>query len=82
MLIEAIGGAISDSLTLLADAGHMLTDSTALLFTLLAVRFASRPPNTRHTFGWSRLATLTASLNAIAPMAVTVLIVWETIQRF
>ncbi len=52
MLVEAVGGAISGSLALLADAGHMLTDSAALLFALLAVRFASRPPNTRHTFGW------------------------------
>jgi Co/Zn/Cd efflux system component len=43
MLIEAVGGAISGSLALLADAGHMLTDSAALLFALLAVRFASRP---------------------------------------
>ncbi len=54
MLIEAVGGAISGSLALLADAGHMLTDSAALLFALLAVRFASRPPNARHTFGWLR----------------------------
>ncbi len=50
MIIEAIGGVISGSLALLADAGHMLTDSAALLFALLAVRFASRPPNSRHTF--------------------------------
>nr|VXZ87026.1 Zinc transporter zitB [Klebsiella pneumoniae] len=57
MLIEAVGGAISGSLALLADAGHMLTDSAALLFALLAVRFASRPPNARHTFGWLRLTT-------------------------
>ena len=42
MLVEAVGGAISGSLALLADAGHMLTDSAALLFALLAVRFASR----------------------------------------
>ncbi|CDL13217.1 Zinc transporter ZitB [Klebsiella pneumoniae IS46] len=60
MLIEAVGGAISGSLALLADAGHMLTDSAALLFALLAVRFASRPPNARHTFGWLRLTTLAA----------------------
>ena len=44
MLVEAIGGVVSGSLALLADAGHMLTDSAALLFALLAVRFASRPP--------------------------------------
>jgi cobalt-zinc-cadmium efflux system protein len=43
MLIEAIGGVVSGSLALLADAGHMLTDAAAL-FALLAVRFASRPP--------------------------------------
>ncbi|MCL7687589.1 cation transporter, partial [Klebsiella quasivariicola] len=46
MLIEAIGGAISGSLALLADAGHMLTDSAALLFALLAVRLAPPPPHT------------------------------------
>ena len=59
MLIEAIGGAISGSLALLADAGHMLTDSAALLFALLA-----------------------AFLNAIALVVITMLIVWEAIQRF
>ena len=58
MLIEAVGGAISGSLALLADAGHMLTDSAALLFALLAV------------------------LNAIALVVITMLIVWEAIQRF
>ncbi len=82
MLIEAVGGAISGSLALLADAGHMLTDSAALLFALLAVRFASRPPNARHTFGWLRLTTLAAFLNAIALVVITMLIVWEAIQRF
>lgn len=82
MLIEAVGGAISGSLALLADAGHMLTDSAALLFALLAVRFASRPPNARHTFGWLRLTTTAAFLNAIALMVITMLIVWEAIQRF
>ncbi|MEH4476446.1 cation transporter, partial [Klebsiella pneumoniae] len=50
MLIEAVGGAISGSLALLADAGHMLTDSAALLFALLAVRFARRPNNRARLF--------------------------------
>ncbi len=44
MVIEVIGGLISGSLALLADAGHMLTDAAALLFALLAVQFARRPP--------------------------------------
>ncbi|HIB9002641.1 TPA: CDF family zinc transporter ZitB [Raoultella ornithinolytica] len=82
MLVEAIGGVVSGSLALLADAGHMLTDSAALLFALLAVRFAGRPPNTRHTFGWLRLTTLAAFVNAIALVVITILIVWEAIQRF
>ena len=76
------GGLISGSLALLADAGHMLTDAAALLFAFLAVRFASRPPNAQHTFGWLRLTTLAAFLNAIALVVITILIVWEAIQRF
>lgn len=82
MFVEAVGGVLSGSLALLADAGHMLTDSAALLFALLAVRFARRPPNSRHTFGWLRLTTLAAFLNAIALVVITILIGWEAIQRF
>lgn len=82
MVIEVAGGLISGSLALLADAGHMLTDAAALLFALLAVHFARRPPNARHTFGWLRLTTLAAFINAIALVVITVLIVWEAIQRF
>ena len=82
MVVEAIGGVVSGSLALLADAGHMLTDSAALLFALLAVRFASRPPSGRHTFGWLRLTTLAAFVNAIALLFIIILIVWEAVQRF
>lgn len=82
MVIEAIGGVISGSLALLADAGHMLTDSAALLFALLAVHFARRPPSVRHTFGWLRLTTLAAFVNAIALLFIIILIVWEAVKRF
>ncbi|WP_336982243.1 MULTISPECIES: CDF family zinc transporter ZitB [unclassified Cedecea] len=82
MVAEVIGGLLSGSLALLADAGHMLTDTAALLFALLAVHFARRPPNARHTFGWLRLTTLAAFVNAIALVVITILIVWEAIQRF
>lgn len=82
MLIEVVGGLISGSLALLADAGHMLTDAAALLFALLAVHFARQPPTTQRTFGWLRLTTLAAFVNALALMVITVLIVWEAIQRF
>lgn len=82
MIAEVIGGLLSGSLALLADAGHMLTDAAALLFALLAVHFARRPPNARHTFGWLRLTTLAAFVNAIALVLITILIVWEAVQRF
>ena len=82
MIVEAIGGMISGSLALLADAGHMLTDSAALLFALLAVHFARRPPSQRHTFGWLRLTTLAAFVNAIALLLIIILILWEAVQRF
>lgn len=82
MVAEVAGGLISGSLALLADAGHMLTDAAALLMALLAVQFARRKPNTRHTFGLLRLTTLAAFVNAIALLVITVLIVWEALRRF
>lgn len=60
----------------------MLTDTAALLFALLAVQFSRRPPTIRHTFGWLRLTTLAAFVNAIALVVITILIVWEAIERF
>lgn len=82
MVTEVIGGLVSGSLALLADAGHMLTDAAALLMALLAVHFSRRPASGRHTFGWLRLTTLAAFVNAIALVAITVLIVWEAVVRF
>lgn len=82
MLVEALGGWISGSLALLADAGHMLTDTAALLMALLAVQFAQRKPTGRYTFGLLRLTTLAAFVNAIALLVITLLIVWEALQRF
>lgn len=82
MLVEVAGGIISGSLALLADAGHMLTDAAALLFALLAVWFARQPPSAHRTFGWLRLTTLAAFVNALALVLITVWIVWEALQRF
>ncbi len=82
MVAEVAGGILSGSLALLADAGHMLTDAAALLMALLAVQFAQRKPNARHTFGLLRLTTLAAFVNAIALVVITALIVWEAILRF
>ncbi|MGK4442047.1 CDF family zinc transporter ZitB [Yersinia enterocolitica] len=82
MVIEAIGGWLSGSLALLADAGHMLTDSAALFIALIAVHFSQRKPDSRHTFGYLRLTTLAAFVNAAALVLIVILIVWEAVQRF
>jgi cobalt-zinc-cadmium efflux system protein len=82
MVAEVIGGIISGSLALLADAGHMLTDAAALLMALMAVRFARRKPNARLTFGYLRLTTMAAFVNAAALLLIVVLILWEAVRRF
>lgn len=82
MVAEVVGGLLSGSLALLADAGHMLTDAVALFIALMAVRIARRSPARGHTFGWLRLPTLAAFVNAIALVVITVLIVWEAVVRF
>ena len=82
MAVEVAGGLYSGSLALLADAGHMLTDAAALMMALLAVNFAQRKPNISHTFGYLRLTTLAAFINALALVIITILIVWEAIRRF
>ncbi len=82
MVAEVVGGLLSGSLALLADAGHMLTDAAALLVALMAVHFSQRKPNARHTFGYLRLTTLAAFLNAAALLVIVVFILWEAIRRF
>jgi cobalt-zinc-cadmium efflux system protein len=80
-LIEVIGGLWSGSLALLADAGHMATDSAALLFALAANIIARRPVSDRHSFGLARIEVIAAFVNALAMIAVVVWIFYEAIQR-
>lgn len=82
MLAEVAGGIISGSLALLADAGHMLTDTVALLLARLAVQFAQYKSDERHSFGLLRLTTLAAFVNALALLVLTLLIVWQALRRF
>lgn len=81
MVAEVVGGLVSGSLTLLADAGHMLTDVAALGFSLLAMRLAERPPDAERTFGWVRLEILAALVNGAALLAISGLIVFEAWRR-
>jgi cobalt-zinc-cadmium efflux system protein len=82
MLAEAIGGYYTNSLALLSDAGHMLTDVAALGLSFLAVRFASRPATPRKTYGFYRLEILAALANGVALMVISLLICWEAYHRF
>ncbi len=74
MVIELVGGRLSGSLALQADAGHVLTDLSALLLSLGAVWLAGRPADVRRTFGYYRLEILAAALNGMALMGIALVI--------
>lgn len=80
--IEVVTGFISNSLALISDAGHMVTDAAALGLALLAQLIAKRPPSARHSFGFGRAEALAAFVNALAMLAVVGWIVFEALQRF
>ena len=78
---EIVAGLIANSLALLADAGHMLTDAAALAFALLASIMAARPAVGRWTYGYSRLEILAAQANGITLGLLAVWIVWSAVHR-
>ncbi len=80
-VIEAVTGFISNSLALISDAGHMVTDAAALGLALMAQAIASRPPSHRHSFGFVRAEALAAFVNSLAMLALVAWIVWEAVQR-
>lgn len=82
MLAEAIGGLLTRSLALLADAAHMLTDAGALGLALFAIRIAERPASPQKTFGYYRVEILAALANATVLLLITVYILYEAWQRF
>lgn len=82
MLVEAVGGWWFGSLALLADAGHMLGDSAALVITVLAIRLARMPPSSRRTWGYQRAEVLAAVTNAAALLAIGVGVLVEGLRRF
>lgn len=81
MVVEVIGGILSNSLALLSDAGHMLTDNLALLLSFFAMTFASMPATDRRTFGFYRLEILAALVNGIVLVLVSFYIVYEAYLR-
>ena len=81
MVAEVIGGILSGSLALLADAGHMLTDAASIALALVAVWIAGRPESIERTFGYQRTEVLAAAFNALSLWAIAGWIVWEAIER-
>jgi cobalt-zinc-cadmium efflux system protein len=82
LICEVIGGYLTGSLALLADAGHMLTDVAGLGLALLAIRFAARPATPERTYGYHRVEILAALANAVALLGISIFILFEAWERF
>jgi cobalt-zinc-cadmium efflux system protein len=81
MAVEVAGGLLSGSLALLADAGHMLTDTAALALAYLAAHLTRRPTDSRRSYGYHRAQVLAAFVNALALFGVVAWILWEAVER-
>lgn len=81
LVAEVVGGFISNSLALLSDAGHVVTDIMALSLSWYAVKQAVRPPSSRMTFGYHRVGVIVAVANAIGIFAIAGIILYEAYHR-
>ncbi|ARS38162.1 cation transporter (plasmid) [Pontibacter actiniarum] len=82
MIAEVVGGLLTGSLALLADAGHMLTDVGGLAFALIAIMLAERPASPERTYGYYRAEILAALANAVILIGISLYILYEAYQRF
>ncbi|MEU1001806.1 MULTISPECIES: cation diffusion facilitator family transporter [Streptomyces] len=80
--VQIVGGALADSLALVADSAHMATDALGLGMALLAIHFANRPPSERATFGYARAEILAALANCLLLLGAGGYVVYESVQRF
>lgn len=81
MIVEAVGGILSNSLALLSDAGHMLTDLMSLLLSLIALQLASRPSSATRTYGFYRMEILAALINGTTLILISIVILYEAYER-
>ena len=81
MVAEVVGGLLTNSLALLADAGHMASDAASLALALFAMWIAQRPPTPRHTYGYYRTEILAALANGATLVAISIYIFIEAYQR-
>jgi cobalt-zinc-cadmium efflux system protein len=81
MVVEVIGGILSGSLALLADAGHMLTDTMALALAAVAFRVSSRPADAKRSYGYQRFQILAAFVNGLSLLVIVGWILFEAVRR-
>ena len=82
LAIELVGAFLYNSLALLSDAAHMLTDVAALAIALMAVRIGGKAPDDKRTFGYKRLEILAAAFNALLLVAAAIYVMVEAVGRF
>lgn len=81
MMVEVVGGLISGSLALLADAAHMLTDTGSLVLAWLGYKLGERPADAARSYGFARMKILAAFTNGVLLILLALWIVWEAIHR-
>ncbi|MBD1382831.1 cation diffusion facilitator family transporter [Metabacillus arenae] len=81
MIVEVIGGILTNSLALISDAGHMLSDAAALGLSFLALTFGEKEASLSKTFGYKRFEILAAFINGITLIAISIYIFWEAYKR-
>lgn len=81
LVVEFVGGLITGSLALMADAGHMATDVAALALSLFAIWLARRPATPERSYGFARAEVLAALINAATLVAISIYIFWEAFNR-
>src|SRR3990170_8640910 len=82
LVVEIVGGVLTNSLALLADAGHMVSDVLAVSLALFAIWMAGRPASAQQTFGFQRAEVLAAAANGGVLLLVAGDVFWQAAQRF
>ena len=82
MVVEIIGGAVSNSLSLLGDAGHMLVDALALGLSLFALTISNRPATSTKTYGFYRVEIIAALTNGVTLILISLVVFYESYRRF
>ncbi|MEU9830671.1 cation diffusion facilitator family transporter [Streptosporangium sp. NPDC048047] len=81
MAAEVVVGVVANSIALISDAGHMLTDAASIALALFAMRLAARPASGAYTFGWKRAEILSAAANGLTFVLLVAYFVYEAVRR-